>query len=166
MDGTSALLQDLMEQVNQNTILQQENAEAIAKLQSQQVTDDVYYVNEEAIDIPKDAYKSLYTWTVKKGETMDFETKLDTDYGMRANSSVWLKLFENDRMVARSIDTGNGEKENVIETLFYRAKAMDEDVEYRLDIYSGGWDARIKPRHYHLAYTTYGPGHAWHLNDL
>lgn len=59
MDGTSALLQDLMQQVNQNTILQQENAEAIAKLQSQQVTDDFYYVNEAAIDIPKDAYKSL-----------------------------------------------------------------------------------------------------------
>ena len=59
MDGTSALLQDLMEQVNQNTLLQQENAEAIAKLQSQQVTDDFYYVNEAAIDIPKDAYKSL-----------------------------------------------------------------------------------------------------------
>ena len=52
MDGTSALLQDLMEQVNQNT-------ETIAKLQSQQVTDDFYYVNEAAIDIPKDAYKSL-----------------------------------------------------------------------------------------------------------
>ena len=59
MDGTSALLQDLMKQVNQNTLLQQENAEAIAKLQSQQVTDDFYYVNEAAIDIPKDAYKSL-----------------------------------------------------------------------------------------------------------
>ena len=59
MDGTSALLQDLMQQVNQNTILQQENAEAIAKLQSQQVTDDFYYVNEAAIEIPKDAYKSL-----------------------------------------------------------------------------------------------------------
>ena len=59
MDGTSALLQDLLEQVNQNAILQQENAEAIAKLQSQQVTDDFYYVNEAAIDIPKDAYKSL-----------------------------------------------------------------------------------------------------------
>ena len=54
MDGTSALLQDLMEQVNQNTLLQQENAEAIAKLKSQQVTDDFYYVNEAAIDIPKD----------------------------------------------------------------------------------------------------------------
>ena len=59
MDGTSALLQDLMKQVNQNTLLQQENAEAIAKLQSQQVTDDFYYMNEAAIDIPKDAYKSL-----------------------------------------------------------------------------------------------------------
>ena len=60
---------------------------------------------------------------------MDFETKLDTDYDVSSNSSVWLKLYENDRMVARSIDTGNGVKENVIETLFYRAKAaMDEDV--------------------------------------
>ena len=166
MDGTATLLQGLMEQINENTRLQQENAEAIAKLQSQQVTDDFYYVNEAAIDIPKDAYKSLYTWTIKKGETMDFETKFDTDYDVSNNTSVWLKLYENNRMVARSIDTGDGVKENVIQTLFYRAKAMDEDVEYRLDIHPGGKDARIKPRHFHLAYTTYGPGHAWHLNDL
>ena len=97
---------------------------------------------------------------------MDFETKLDTDYDLSSSVKVWLELYENDEWVARSLDTGNGENENVIETLFYRAKAMDEDVEYRIDVWSGFKDARIKPRHFHLAYTTYGPGHAWHLNDL
>ena len=62
----------MLEQINEN------NA-AIEKLQSQQVTKDFYYTNSENIDFKINTPKTLQTWTIKKGETINFEVKFDTD---------------------------------------------------------------------------------------
>ena len=72
LDGTADLLQGMLEQINEN------NA-AIEKLQSQQVTKDFYYTNSENIDFKINTPKTLQTWTIKKGETINFEVKFDTD---------------------------------------------------------------------------------------
>ena len=73
-------------------------------------------------------------------------------------------LYANGRMVARSNDDGNGKDDNSIVTMFYSGRAMTEDVDFKLVAHPSGskFDARITPRHFHLGYTTYGPGHAWH----
>ena len=63
-DGTADLLKGMLEQINEN------NA-AIEKLQSQQVTKDFYYTNSENIDIERYTKKTLQTWTIKKGETIN-----------------------------------------------------------------------------------------------
>ena len=72
LDGTHDLLVEMLENINQN------NA-AIEKLQSQQVTKDFYYTNSENIDFKINTPKTLQTWTIKKGETINFEVKFDTD---------------------------------------------------------------------------------------
>ena len=72
LDGSHDLLVEMLENINQN------NA-AIEKLQSQQVTKDFYYTNPSNIDMPSNRTKTLYTWTIKKGETINFEVKFDTD---------------------------------------------------------------------------------------
>ena len=64
LDGTADLLQGMLEQINEN------NA-AIEKFQSQQVTKDFYYTNSENIDIERYTKKTLQTWTIKKGETIN-----------------------------------------------------------------------------------------------
>ena len=64
LDGTADLLQGMLEQINEN------NA-AIEKLQSQQVTKDFYYTNSENIDFKINTPKTLQTWTIKKGETIN-----------------------------------------------------------------------------------------------
>ena len=46
--------------------------------------------------------------------------------------------------------------------MFYRAKADDDDVEYVLTAVPSAKEHRITPRHFQMAYTTYGSGHAWH----
>ena len=63
-DGTADLLKGMLEQINEN------NA-AIEKFQSQQVTKDFYYTNSENIDIERYTKKTLQTWTIKKGETIN-----------------------------------------------------------------------------------------------
>ena len=116
-----------------------QNKAKIAKLESQQVTNDFYYTNQETIEMAKNTTKTLQTWTVKEGETINFEVKFDTDQAAKQNNAVWLMLYENDRLVARSNDDGNGRDDNVIVTLNYRGKSLGGDVEYRLDAKPSGY---------------------------
>ena len=70
-------------------------------------------------------------------------------------------LYANDSPVAKSNDNGNDMYDNPIVTMFYSGRAMTEDVEFRLDA-RPYFNARIIPKHFHMGYTTYGPGHAWY----
>ena len=112
--------------------------------------------------MPANQETTLQTWTVKEGETMNFEAKFDTDQSSRDNNAIWLYLFANGRRVARSNDSGNGKADNPNLNMFYRAKASAGDVEYRLFAKPSWKDSSITPKHFQMAYTTYGSGHAWH----
>ena len=70
----------------------------------------------------------LQTFTVKKGETLNFECKFDTDQAAKKNNAMWLMLYAGNEMVARSNDDGNGDDDNSIVTLFYRGKVEEDTV--------------------------------------
>ena len=77
-------------------------------MESQQVTYDFFYTNEfDSFTLPSNENYTLHTWTVKAGETMNFEAKLNTAEENPSNNGVFLRLFDGDRLVAESVDDGN-----------------------------------------------------------
>ena len=86
-----------------------------------QITEDFYYINDDKITLPQNEPFDLYEWTVEAGETMDFEVHFDTSQAGK-NNSVWLYLFnEDDILMARSCDDGDGGDDNSVLTMFYKA---------------------------------------------
>ena len=120
--GTATLLQEMYDKGNQNEQIIQDLQAQILDLQAKQVTNDIYYANPEKIEMKPYEWTVLQTWTVKGGETMNFEAKLNTDKNSAKNHGVWLTLFKNNSMVAVSNDYGNGDQDNSIVSTFYRGK--------------------------------------------
>ena len=66
--------------------------QSVETLQDQQVTLDYYYLNDDWIVLPKGEQTKLQSWTVKAGETMNLDVKLDTLEDALGNKKVWMWL--------------------------------------------------------------------------
>ena len=131
-------------------------------MKSQQVTYDFFYTNEfDSFTLPKNEEYTLHTWTVKAGDTINFEAKLDSAEYNPKNNAVYLYLYDGDRLVAESVDDGNGHDDNSMVSMIYRCQTRSGDVHYTLRAESRGVDLEVTEKHFQMAYTTYGPGHPW-----
>ena len=57
------------------------------------MTNDFYYSNPDKIEMETNKHTVLQTFTVKKGETLNFECKFDIDQAAKKNNAVWLMLY-------------------------------------------------------------------------
>ena len=126
------------------------------------MTYDFFYTNEfDSFTLPSNENYTLHTWTVRAGETMNFEAKLNTAEENPSNNGVFLRLFDGDRLVAESVDDGNGHDDNPIMSMIYRCQTRSRDVHYTLIANARSHEYEVTEKHFQMAYTTYGPGHPW-----
>ena len=69
---------------------------------------------------------TLYTISVTRGETVDLQVNLTSDHTGK-NNAFWLNLYQDDVLVAQSIDDSNGGDDNTSVGLLYKAKNSGND---------------------------------------
>ena len=134
--------------------------QSVETLQDQQVTLDYYYLNDDWIVLPKGQQTKLQSWTVKAGETMNLDVKLDTLEDALGNKKVWMWLEQDGEAVVKSMDDGDGGNGTSVVVMNYRTRVPeDKDSVFNLRVKATGFDHKISPQRFQLGYTTYGPRH-------
>ena len=112
--GAQDVSDDLVEVL---TMLQEE----ITMLKSKQITGDYFYTNNEEITVPLDDPQDLLCFDVSFGETLDFIANVTTDDNEESNR-LRLQLMQGDLVLAKAVEDGNGQDDNLSMSLNYKAK--------------------------------------------
>lgn len=144
-------------------------------LNSQQITNDVYFANDENIScIPSNVWDGYWTWTMKTiyefdveaGESLDLHAIVSTDPAADTNKffALWIKQDGNTK--AASYDDswtwetaeGSTAQDNGGIAIAYKT-TVQERSHFEVQVYGGAESCLITWHQAQVMYKTYGSGH-------
>ena len=83
------------------------------------MTGDYFYMNDREIQVPQTGEHVIREFSVPAGEMLDLTVNI-TSAENGKNNALWLRLYQDDVLVATSIDDGDGKDDNASVAMLFK----------------------------------------------
>jgi len=126
-------------------------------ISSDSMTGDYFYMNDREIQVPQAGEHLIREFSVPAGEMLDLTVNI-TSAENGKNNALWLRLYQDDVLVATSIDDGDGKDDNASVAMLFK-RTMTQNSTFKIKVAGGSGVRKIPRTQLQIGYKTYGAGH-------